>query len=150
MNSPHKGQWRGALMFSLICALNKRLRKQSWGWWFTTPSCPLWRHCSGPTSRWVMQAHQYLTGLLSYNPRQDSNGSWANVGPMSGRQYRRWADVHCCLGYCWKCGDMLHFFQSLLNKFYHDTSYLKYLLLCIHSVVSSFGTDGLRFMSTHN
>ena len=22
VNSPHKGQWRGALMFSLICALN--------------------------------------------------------------------------------------------------------------------------------
>ena len=30
-NSPHKGQWRGALMFSLICALNKQLSKQSWG-----------------------------------------------------------------------------------------------------------------------
>ena len=40
---PHKGQWRGALMFSLIC-LNKRLSKQSWGWWFEMPSCLLWRH----------------------------------------------------------------------------------------------------------
>ena len=29
---------------SLICALNKRLSKQSWGWWFETPSCSLWRH----------------------------------------------------------------------------------------------------------
>ena len=36
VNSPHKGQWRGALMFSLICALNKRLSEQSWGWWFET------------------------------------------------------------------------------------------------------------------
>ena len=27
--------------------LNKRLSKQSWGWWFETPSCPLWRHCNG-------------------------------------------------------------------------------------------------------
>ena len=26
--------------------LNKRLSKQSWGWWFETPSCPLWRHCN--------------------------------------------------------------------------------------------------------
>ena len=26
-------QWRGALMFSLICALNKRLSKQWWDWW---------------------------------------------------------------------------------------------------------------------
>ena len=25
--------------------LNKRLSKQSWGWWFETLSCPLWRHC---------------------------------------------------------------------------------------------------------
>ena len=26
--------------------LNKRLSKQSWGWWFETPSRPLWRHCN--------------------------------------------------------------------------------------------------------
>ena len=26
--------------------LNKRLSKQSWCWWFETPSCPLWRHCN--------------------------------------------------------------------------------------------------------
>ena len=32
VNYPHKGQWRGALMLSCICALNKRLN-QSWGWW---------------------------------------------------------------------------------------------------------------------
>ena len=25
---------------------NKRLSKQSWGWWFETPVCPLWRHCN--------------------------------------------------------------------------------------------------------
>ena len=42
VNSPHKGQWRGALMFPLICALSK----QSWGWWFETLSGPLWCHCN--------------------------------------------------------------------------------------------------------
>ena len=26
--------------------LNKRLSKQSWGWWLETPSRPLWRHCN--------------------------------------------------------------------------------------------------------
>ena len=25
---------------------NRRLSKQWWGWWFETPSCPLWRHCN--------------------------------------------------------------------------------------------------------
>ena len=29
---------------------NKRLRKQWWGWWFETPSCPLWRHRNGAFS----------------------------------------------------------------------------------------------------
>ena len=47
VNSPYKGQWRGGLMFSLICALNKRLNKQWWGWWFQMPSRPLWCHCNG-------------------------------------------------------------------------------------------------------
>ena len=27
--------------------LNKRLSKQSWGWWIETPSNSLWRHCNG-------------------------------------------------------------------------------------------------------
>ena len=41
VNSPHKGQSRGAIFFDL--RLNKRLSKQSWGWWFETLSYPLWR-----------------------------------------------------------------------------------------------------------
>ena len=37
-----KGQWRGTLMFSLICVrINGWVNK---GWWFETPSHPLWRH----------------------------------------------------------------------------------------------------------
>ena len=27
--------------------LNKRSSKQPWGWWFETPSWPLWRQCNG-------------------------------------------------------------------------------------------------------
>ena len=46
VNSSHKGQWRGALMFSLICVwINDWVNKQSWGWWFETLARPLWRHC---------------------------------------------------------------------------------------------------------
>ena len=37
VNSPH-------IFFGL--RLNKRLSKQSWGWWFETLSHPLWRHCN--------------------------------------------------------------------------------------------------------
>ena len=46
VNFPRKSQWRGALMFSLICAWIKWLNKQPWGWWFEMPSCPLWCHCN--------------------------------------------------------------------------------------------------------
>ena len=32
--------------FGAFFDLYKRLSKQSWGWWFETPSRPLWRHCN--------------------------------------------------------------------------------------------------------
>ena len=47
VNSTHKGQCRGALIFSLICTLNNRLSKQSRCWWFEKPTRSLWRHCNG-------------------------------------------------------------------------------------------------------
>ena len=46
VNSPHKGQWRGALMFSLICAwINGWVNHHEAGD-FETPSWSLWRHCN--------------------------------------------------------------------------------------------------------
>ena len=39
VNSPHKGQWRGAFIFSLICVWINRW-VQSWGWWFETKLKP--------------------------------------------------------------------------------------------------------------
>ena len=51
-NSPVTGEFpaqrpvtRSFDVFFDLC-LNKRLSKQSWGWWFGTPSCSLWRHCN--------------------------------------------------------------------------------------------------------
>ena len=45
---PHKQKASDAVLLisSLIRALNKRLSKKSWGWWFETPSRSLWRHCN--------------------------------------------------------------------------------------------------------
>ena len=36
--------------------LNKRLSKQSWGWWFETLSRPLWRHLNA-ASKWTNGRH---------------------------------------------------------------------------------------------
>ena len=33
--------------------LNKRLSKQLWGWWFETPSSPLWYHCNASPNKSV-------------------------------------------------------------------------------------------------
>ena len=68
MNSPHKGLWPGEFpaqrpvarsfeVFSDLC-LNKRLNKQSWGWWFETPSHPLWRHCNAVSRCMVTYSRQ--------------------------------------------------------------------------------------------
>ena len=44
--------------------LNKRLSKQSWGWWFETLSRPLWYHCNGRTFVLFLCQHLFLTFSL--------------------------------------------------------------------------------------
>ena len=46
--------------------LNKRLSKQSWGCWFETTSCSLWRHCNVILG--VFYRYSYSTRL--YKPRR--------------------------------------------------------------------------------
>ena len=41
---PQRPVTRSFDVFFVLC-LSKRLSKQSLGWWFETPSCPLWRQC---------------------------------------------------------------------------------------------------------
>ena len=51
-NSPVTGEFPSQRPVTRSCdvfsdlRLNKQLSKQSWGWWFETPSCSLWRHCN--------------------------------------------------------------------------------------------------------
>ena len=44
--------------------LNKRLSKQSWGWWFETPSCLLWRHCNDYSSLRHTAATNGTVGII--------------------------------------------------------------------------------------
>ena len=41
--------------------LNKRLSKVSWGWWFETLSCPLWRHCND-----IFRGEFYVPNVLPW------------------------------------------------------------------------------------
>ena len=46
--------------------LNKRWRKQSWGWWLETLPCPLWRHCNKtPQGEVVVNPGTLLLCVLS-------------------------------------------------------------------------------------
>ena len=57
-NSPVSGEFPTqravTLSFDVFVYLhpNIRLSKQWWGWWFETPSCPLWRHRNGNCEKW--------------------------------------------------------------------------------------------------
>ena len=45
---------------------------QSWGWWFETLSCPLWRHCNEGV-RWSYLSH---SRRVTY-PRRNTGGQWS-------------------------------------------------------------------------
>ena len=53
-----------------VLRLNKRLSKQSRGWWCRTPSRPLWRHCNGNMAFiWSMHRNKtryYLFGTWTF------------------------------------------------------------------------------------
>ena len=46
--SPHSKASDAELWCFFDLRLNKRLSKQTWDWWFETPSWSLWRHCNAP------------------------------------------------------------------------------------------------------
>ena len=49
--------------------LNKRSSKPTWGWWFETPSCSLWRHSNGFCSASICMMFMVCCVLL-----QSGNG----------------------------------------------------------------------------
>ena len=66
-------------MFFFYLRLNKRLSKQSWGWWFETLSCPLWRHCNEPLYKGHPRWWPFKRGGLSWEVKQTwfvKNGTW--------------------------------------------------------------------------
>ena len=81
--------------------LNKRLSKQSWGWWFDTPSGPLLRHCnvdiidghSKDISRiasWNISLHEWRQPILSHlNTMTYGHNIWSFEGHKLGNATTR-------------------------------------------------------------
>ena len=55
--------------------LNKRLSKQSWGWWFETLSRPLWHHCNELAGAWSRFSLRRTDGRTSV-PRMNRQTRW--------------------------------------------------------------------------
>ena len=66
-NSPVPGEFPAQRPVTRSCdvfvdlRLNKRLSKQSWGWWFETLSGPLWRHSNE-------QSEPFIESNMAVNP----------------------------------------------------------------------------------
>ena len=63
-------------------SLNKPLSKQSWGWWFETLSCSLWRHgnvvscyISRAPVATVLLMHPCIASCLNYSPKGPTDKS---------------------------------------------------------------------------
>ena len=71
--------------FDVFCDLrqNKRLRKQSWGWWFETLSRPLWRHWNGPIE---LADHRLSIAFIGQNHKRSARtsacGHWSTMSSI--------------------------------------------------------------------
>ena len=81
---PHKGQWRGALMWVFYLRLNKRLSKQSWGWWFETLLSRLWRHRNGNAffETCVSTKEKEARGLVDHQRRTRNRMKYSDGFPL--------------------------------------------------------------------
>ena len=90
VNSPPKGQCRGALIFSLTC-FNKRLYRQSRHRWFEVPLRSLWRHCNAlwfcacqlytylsGSLYWHLGSHMVAPGVIGHLPQKQPWRIWVN------------------------------------------------------------------------
>ena len=100
--------------------LNKRSSKQSWGWWFETPWCPIWCHCNGDqhfeeqsrgqTDEWKLvlwKDHVHYVPSKCMNTWRNTmdikNNAWVTVITIFGSQLRRFAnDFHEWRSHEWK------------------------------------------------
>ena len=78
-------------VFFDLC-LNKRLSKQSWGWWFETLSRPLWRHCNvffHWQDDWQVALPHFAT-TAQCRTVQDHNRANPVARTSTSNMYNRW------------------------------------------------------------
>ena len=89
---------------------NKRLSKRWWGWWFETPSCPLWRHRK--------ESSRLQPGLTQ---------RWPNVDGVVPKLDQRWPKLHRCLG-----SGSMRYLARLLNHPIKNTPFIEIRIFLFH------------------
>ena len=107
LESPHKGQWRRALIF-----LNIRLSKQSRSRLFKTPSPSLWRHCnaemsiktspftclySGVCSCWYQMTHPSFALLALCEGNPPVTGGFSSQRASNSERISMWWRLHATI-----------------------------------------------------
>ena len=90
---------------------NKRLSKQSWGWWFETPSHPLCRHCNAYHS--VYFYWYWASRAISPEPFQQPSSNLLYTAVQSSRTKRSACKYTTCC--CFICINNTHFFGLLTS-----------------------------------
>ena len=82
--------------------LNKRYSKHSWGWWFETPSCSLWRHCNESIGHQWIPIYNGYAGLWYFLCSTIKNkvelrwfGSWTFIDVLSCSSFTAWFIITC-------------------------------------------------------
>ena len=133
--------------------LNKQLSKQSWGWWFETPSRSLWRHCNvrqrlvaclAPRSSMILCwliFHWRRQGQISVEPESHWRinmfqyciaAKWANLSPFTDNWiciYRpfHWGFFHRSLNATYVSFRPRHMWYNLITSKYRWRGVSKYL-----------------------
>ena len=78
--------------------LSKCLRKQSWGWWFETPSRSLWRHCNEQplyyACRFVIYKTFYMSAAMVFHCY--NNSKWYTVCTYKSKSIYCHMPGDCC------------------------------------------------------
>ena len=97
--------------------LNKRLSKQSWGWWFETLSCSLWRHCNVVWFKYFMLPFPIYTIVITSNHNEvqankknpqklDITGLLLGNPPVNDGFYSQKAINSENISMTWRCYDI--------------------------------------------
>ena len=86
-NSPIAGEFPSQRPVTRSFDVFSDLRLNKRGWWYGTPSCPLWRHCNEPSTLSVITVSDVLVVDPNPSPRQTwRRNAWSVSAAMTSCQ----------------------------------------------------------------